>query len=70
MGPFELFITYISWTSSASQESGGKNRPVLVLLLNEDTITVMKRFTTNRHKLTRMPQNFNIRYCRNNRNIF
>jgi mRNA interferase MazF len=34
MEPFELFITYISW------RSGGKNRPVLVLLLNEDTISV------------------------------
>jgi len=34
MEPFELFITYISWGS------GGKNRPVLVLLVNEDTISV------------------------------
>ncbi|MDR2921817.1 MAG: hypothetical protein LBU85_00565 [Treponema sp.] len=34
MKPFELFITYISWGS------GGKTRPVLVLLLNEDTISV------------------------------
>jgi hypothetical protein len=34
MEPFELFITYISWGS------GGKDRPVLVLLLNEDTISV------------------------------
>jgi len=40
MEPFELFITYISWTSSSSQESGGKNRPVLVLLLSEDTMSV------------------------------
>jgi hypothetical protein len=40
MEPFELFITYISWASSASGESGGKNRPVLVLLLGEDTISV------------------------------
>jgi len=40
MEPFELFITYISWTSSASHKSGGKNRPVLVLLLSEDTISV------------------------------
>jgi mRNA interferase MazF len=34
MEPFELFITYLSWGS------GGKNRPILVLLLNEDTISV------------------------------
>jgi len=34
MEPFELFITYISWGS------GGKNRPVLVLLMNEKTISV------------------------------
>jgi hypothetical protein len=34
MEPFELFVTYISWGS------GGKNRPVLVLLLTEDTILV------------------------------
>jgi len=34
MEPFELFITYISWGS------GGKSRPVLVLLLTEDTIFV------------------------------
>jgi len=34
MEPFELFITYISWGS------GGKPRPVLVLLINEDTISV------------------------------
>ncbi|WP_461248484.1 hypothetical protein [Treponema sp. R6D11] len=34
MKPFELFITYISWGS------GGKNRPVLVLLINENTISV------------------------------
>jgi len=32
--PFELFITYLSWGSD------GKNRPVLVLLLTEDTISV------------------------------
>jgi len=32
--PFELFITYLSW------KSGGKSRPVLVLLLSEDTISV------------------------------
>jgi hypothetical protein len=40
MEPFELFIAYISWRSSTSQGSGGKNRPVLVLLLSEDTISV------------------------------
>jgi hypothetical protein len=40
MEPFELFITYISWGSSASHESGGKDRPVLVLLLSENTISV------------------------------
>jgi hypothetical protein len=44
MKPFELFITHISWkspaSSPASQISGGKNRPVLVLLLSEDTILV------------------------------
>jgi hypothetical protein len=34
MEPFELFITYISWGS------GGKSRPVLVLLLAEDSILV------------------------------
>jgi hypothetical protein len=34
MEPFELFVVYISWGS------GGKNRPVLVLLLTEDTILV------------------------------
>jgi mRNA interferase MazF len=32
--PFELFIANISWGG------GGKNRPVLVLLLSEDTISV------------------------------
>jgi hypothetical protein len=34
MEPFELFITYISWGTD------GKNRPVLVLLVNENTIPV------------------------------
>jgi len=34
MDPFEIFISYISWGS------GGKNRPVLVLLLNTDSIFV------------------------------
>jgi len=34
MEPFELFIAYISWGIE------GKNRPVLVLLINEDTISV------------------------------
>jgi len=34
MEPFDLFIAYISWGN------GGKNRPVLVLQLTEDTILV------------------------------
>jgi hypothetical protein len=40
MKPLELFITYISLANSASRGSVGKDRPVLVLLLNEDTILV------------------------------
>ena len=34
MKAFEIFITYISWGS------GGKSRPVLVLLLNNNSISV------------------------------
>ena len=34
MSPFELFITCISWGT------GSKNRPVLVLTLNNESITV------------------------------
>jgi len=30
--PFEIFITFISWGS------GGKNRPILVVLLNDDSL--------------------------------
>jgi hypothetical protein len=34
INPFEILITYISWGSE------GKNRPVLVLLLNDNNISV------------------------------
>ena len=34
MNPFEIFITCVSWGS------GSKSRPVLVLLLREDSISV------------------------------
>jgi len=34
MSPFEIFITCISWGT------GSKNRPVLVLLLKDENITV------------------------------
>jgi len=34
MNPFEIFITHISWGS------GGKSRPVLVLLLKDDSVSV------------------------------
>jgi hypothetical protein len=34
MNPFDIFIAYISW------ESGGKDRPVLVLLLSDDSVSV------------------------------
>jgi len=34
MNPFEIFITSISW------ETGSKNRPVLVILLNDESIFV------------------------------
>jgi len=34
MRPFEIFITYISWGS------GGKNRPVLVLMSNGNSVSV------------------------------
>jgi len=44
MEPFELFITYVSWGS------GGKNRPVLVLLLSEDTISVFPVTTQYENK--------------------
>jgi len=44
MKPFELFITYVSWGS------GGKNRPVLVLLLSEDTISVFPVTTQYENK--------------------
>ena len=44
MEPFDLFITYISWGS------GGKNRPVLVLLLTEDTISVYPVTTQYKNK--------------------
>jgi len=40
MEPFELFIAYISWASSVSTGNEGKNRPVLVLMLSENTISV------------------------------
>jgi hypothetical protein len=40
MEPFELFITYISWGSSASKSSGGKSRPVLVFQISEETISI------------------------------
>jgi len=40
MEPFELFITYISWKNPSTRKSNGKNRPVLVLLLSENTISV------------------------------
>ena len=50
MAPFELFIIYISWRSYASQKSGGKKRPVLVLLLNKDTISVYKVTTQYENK--------------------
>ena len=34
MNPFDIFITFISW------ESGGKSRPVLVLQINGNTVSV------------------------------
>jgi hypothetical protein len=40
MEPFELFIAYISWGSSASRGSCGKSRPVLVFQISEDTISI------------------------------
>jgi hypothetical protein len=40
MEPFELFIAYISWGSSASQSNSGKSRPVLVFQISEDTISI------------------------------
>jgi len=32
MAPFEIFITFISWGSS------GKSRPILVILINDDSL--------------------------------
>ena len=32
MDPFEIFIAFISWGS------GGKNRPILVILINDDSL--------------------------------
>jgi hypothetical protein len=40
METFELYIIYVSWRSSVSLRTSGKNRPVLVLLVNEDTVSV------------------------------
>jgi hypothetical protein len=40
MEPFEIFITYISWRSAASQRPDGKNRPVLVLMASEEKTLV------------------------------
>jgi hypothetical protein len=32
MEPFEIFVTFISWGS------GGKNRPILVILINDSSL--------------------------------
>ena len=34
MKPFDIFIAYMSWVG------GGKNRPVLVFILNDDTVDI------------------------------
>jgi len=50
MQPFELYIIYISWGNGASQRSGGKSRPVLVLLINNETISVYPVTTQYKNK--------------------
>ena len=34
MKPFDIFITYMSW------DGGGKNRPVLAFILDDDTVDI------------------------------
>ena len=44
MKPFDLFITYITWGD------GGKNRPVLVYVLDGDEVGVYQITTQYKHK--------------------
>lgn len=44
MNPFDVFTTYISWGS------GGKNRPVLVRVVNEESIFVYQITTQYENK--------------------
>ena len=44
MKPFDIFITFMSW------DGGGKNRPVLVFILGNDTVDVYQITTKYEEK--------------------